>query len=105
MIDDAVLGLVAKASEFQELKVRFAFASFWRSSLIGTRFQIRDDEMKELDELFTSSRLQVAGGVENVNGKVNVLLQSHISDLPIGSFSLISDMAYVVQVSAGTFGG
>ena len=39
---------------------------------------------------------QVAGGAENVHGKVNILLQTHISRGRVNSFSLQSDMNYVV---------
>ena len=39
----------------------------------------------------------VKGGAENVHGKVNILIQTHISRGRMRSFSLISDMNYVTQ--------
>ena len=40
---------------------------------------------------------QAAGGAENVHGKVNILLQSHLSRGRVNAFSLVSDLNYVVQ--------
>lgn len=57
MTDEDILALLAKASEFNQIKVR-------------------DEEMSELDCLVANAtRLRVPGGSENVHGKVNVLLQ------------------------------
>ena len=47
--------------------------------------------LKRVNQIF-----QVAGGAENVHGKVNILLQTHISRGRVNSFSLMSDMNYVV---------
>lgn len=56
--------------------------------------------MDELERLtFEGCELVVKGGKENTHGKVNILLQAYISRVPVDSFSLISDMAYVAQVS------
>ncbi len=41
--------------------------------------------------------MKAAGGAENVHGKVNILLQTHISRGRVNSFSLVSDLHYVVQ--------
>ena len=38
----------------------------------------------------------MAGGSENVHGKVNILIQTHISRGRVNSFSLVSDQNYVV---------
>ena len=55
-------------------------------------------EMDELDDLtHTYCQVPVSGGSENVHGKVNILLQTHISRGSVRSFSLISDMNYVVS--------
>ena len=60
-------------------------------------FQVRDDELDELDDLtHEHCTVPVAGGSENVHGKVNILLQSYISRGYVRSFSLISDQNYVV---------
>lgn len=64
-----------------------------------TPLQVRDDELEELDEMIHENcEVQVRGGSENVHGKVNILLQTHISRGRINSFSLVSDQNYVVQV-------
>ena len=53
--------------------------------------------MDELDDLTHEyCQVPVAGGSENVHGKVNILLQTHISRGSVRSFSLISDLNYIV---------
>lgn len=55
--------------------------------------------MDELETMYRQDcRLPVSGGCENTHGKVNILLQAHVSRSRLDSFSLISDSAYVVQV-------
>ena len=62
--------------------------------------RVREEELQDLDELKNRAHLEVLEAVENGEGKVNVLLQAYISQLPIKSFTLISDMSYINQ-SAG----
>ena len=63
-----------------------------------SQLKIRDDELDELDLLYNNQcHLPVKGGVENVHGKVNILIQAYVSRAPLTSFSLISDMSYVNQ--------
>ncbi|XP_051173908.1 activating signal cointegrator 1 complex subunit 3 [Leptopilina boulardi] len=79
MTEADVLGMISRSHEFEQLKVR-------------------DDEMDELDELHSNYCEVVAqGGVENIHGKVNVLIQTYLSRGRIKSFSLISDQAYITQ--------
>lgn len=55
--------------------------------------------MEELDNLRTSfCEVIPQGGTENVHGKVNILIQTYLSKGRIGSFSLVSDQAYITQV-------
>merc|ERR1719312_1961599 len=82
MNEGEILAMISKAQEFEQLKVR-------------------DDEMPELDEaIHEYCELPVKGGAENVYGKVNILLQTHISRGNVKSFSLVSDMNYVTQNAA-----
>lgn len=56
--------------------------------------------MEELDQMLCNfCELPAAGGAENSYGKVNILLQTYISRGEVDSFSLISDLGYVAQVS------
>ncbi|XP_044008422.1 activating signal cointegrator 1 complex subunit 3, partial [Aphidius gifuensis] len=74
-----ILSMVCQAQEFQQLKVR-------------------DDEMDELDKLTKEyCELNVAGGTENIHGKVNILIQTYLSHGKISSFSLISDQSFIIQ--------
>ncbi|KAJ8290873.1 hypothetical protein GJAV_G00018670 [Gymnothorax javanicus] len=77
-----ILSIVSKAEEFEQVKVR-------------------EEEMEELEQLLHEyCELQVAGGVENGYGKINILLQAYIGRGEVDSFSLISDLSYVAQNSA-----
>lgn len=78
MTEAEILAMITHAQEFNQLKVR-------------------DDEIKELDELMDQCEMVTKGGVENVHGKVNILLQTYLSKIRVNTASLISDMAYVTQ--------
>lgn len=78
MTETEILAMISRAQEFEQLKVR-------------------DDEMNELDELMRECELVPQGGVENVHGKVNILLQTYLSRGRVNMASLISDQAYVTQ--------
>ena len=78
MNEKDLLACISKAQEFEQLKVR-------------------DEELSELDDLVHDNcEVPVAGGAENVYGKVNILLQTHISRGRVNAFSLVSDQNYVV---------
>ncbi|CAF5224338.1 unnamed protein product, partial [Rotaria magnacalcarata] len=79
MSEAELIELASLADEFSQLKVR-------------------DDELDELDLLYNNQcRVPVKGGVENVHGKTNILIQAYISRAQLHSFSLVSDMSYVNQ--------
>ncbi len=73
-----IFSLISNSTEFQQLKVR-------------------DEEMQEMDSLYSDCPLPIAAGIENTTGKVNLLIQSFISRYRLDGFSLVSDMAYVSQ--------
>ncbi|KAL7638072.1 UNVERIFIED_CONTAM: hypothetical protein RMT77_011697 [Armadillidium vulgare] len=75
-----ILATISRASEFSQLK-------------------IRDEELAELDELHPMCEVPARGGVENVDGKVNILIQTFISRHQVEGFSLVSDMNYVTDNS------
>ena len=79
MTESDILSMVSRSQEFEQIKVR-------------------DDELSELDQLLTNTcLLPVKGGTENVHGKVNILIQAHISQERVEGFSLVSDLSYVSQ--------
>jgi activating signal cointegrator complex subunit 3 len=59
---------------------------------------VRDDEMEELEGLMDNCEFEVAGGKENLHGKVNILMQSYLGRVRVNSFSLMSDLSYITQV-------
>lgn len=76
---DRLLQMISNSSEFDQLKAR-------------------EDEIDELMRLKRNAcYLRVPEGVETIGGKVNILIQSHLSRARIESFSLSSDCFYIVQ--------
>ncbi|XP_034181076.1 activating signal cointegrator 1 complex subunit obelus [Osmia lignaria lignaria] len=73
-----ILVMISHSQEFQQLKVR-------------------DDEIDELEKLLNCCQVPIQGGVENIHGKVNILLQTYLSHGPVNTFSLMSDQAYITQ--------
>ncbi|RKP20798.1 Sec63-domain-containing protein [Rozella allomycis CSF55] len=68
------------------------------SSFEFQNIKVRQEEVLELDSIEQNHCLiPVLGGSCSVNGKVNILLQSYISNFHLNSFSLISDTNYIIQ--------
>jgi replicative superfamily II helicase len=66
-----LLSLVAQASEFEQVK-------------------LRDEEVSDLRQLaLNACPIDIRGGIETPHGKVNVLLQAHISRAKVKEFSLV----------------
>ncbi|XP_076242802.1 activating signal cointegrator 1 complex subunit obelus isoform X1 [Calliopsis andreniformis] len=79
MTEAQILAMISKSQEFEQLKVR-------------------EEEIQELENLYESYCTFIPeGGVENLHGKVNILLQTYVSRGHVSLFSLISDQAYVTQ--------
>ncbi|WWD03969.1 hypothetical protein V865_002029 [Kwoniella europaea PYCC6329] len=66
------------------------------------QIQLRENEVEELEAINKSDviPLEVAGGATDKRGKVNILLQAHVSKVYIEDFALVSDAAYVAQNAA-----
>uniref|UniRef100_H2Z644 Activating signal cointegrator 1 complex subunit 3 n=1 Tax=Ciona savignyi TaxID=51511 RepID=H2Z644_CIOSA len=75
----AILSMISKSHEFQQIKVR-------------------DDELTELDDLKDDfCHLPIKSGPEDTEGKTNILFQTFISSGEVRSFSLSSDLMYIAQ--------
>ncbi|KAH9938549.1 Sec63-domain-containing protein [Fomitopsis serialis] len=63
------------------------------------QIQLRENEVKELAQLLESELVPctVKSGTDTSQGKVNILLQSYISDVRPEDFALVSDQAYAAQ--------
>ena len=82
MSEAALFALMSSAKEFENVKVR-------------------PDEMSEMDRHVRECEVTpVRGGVENPQGKINVLMQAYLSRAYIDGFALVSDQAYIIN-SAG----
>lgn len=61
--------------------------------------KVRDDEIVELETLARKyCHVECIGSAVNVNGKVNILLQTYLARGRAKGFSLISDLVYISQV-------
>ncbi|CAG8491424.1 14313_t:CDS:10, partial [Racocetra fulgida] len=77
-----ILTMISKSNEFEDLKAR-------------------EEESKELLKLKENAcHCQIKYDVDTTEGKVNILLQSHLSGARPEDFALISDSAYVVQIAS-----
>jgi len=74
----AILHLIASSKEFENVK-------------------LRDDEFDELVSLSMDVPVKLKNGLDSSSAKINLLIQIYISRLQIKNFSLVSDMAYIVQ--------
>ncbi|KAL0221892.1 hypothetical protein RCL1_001746 [Eukaryota sp. TZLM3-RCL] len=61
------------------------------------QLQIRDDEIPELEELRMTCLIEIIDPISTVSGKVNVLIQSFLSNIRPHSFSLNADYNYISQ--------
>lgn len=58
---------------------------------------VREEEKVELQKLMERVPIPIKESIEEPSAKVNVLLQSYISQLQLEGFALMSDMVYVTQ--------
>mmetsp|Transcript_28044 Transcript_28044/g.66662 ORF Transcript_28044/g.66662 Transcript_28044/m.66662 type:complete len:2150 (+) Transcript_28044:160-6609(+) len=61
---------------------------------------VREEEKMELQKLADRVPIPIKESIEEPTAKVNVLLQSYISQLKLDGFALLADMVYITQ-SAG----
>lgn len=61
---------------------------------------VREEEKLELQKLMERVPIPIKESMEEPSAKVNVLLQSYISQLKLEGFALMSDMVYVTQSAA-----
>ncbi|KAH8106105.1 Sec63-domain-containing protein [Cristinia sonorae] len=61
------------------------------------QIQVRENEVKELEQLMEIVPCTVKGGTDTSQGKVNILLQGYISSYRPEDFALVSDQAYAAQ--------
>ncbi|GBC25635.1 uncharacterized protein OCT59_020043 [Rhizophagus irregularis] len=79
MTEADVLSMISESSEFEDLKSR-------------------EEEIKELEDLKKNAcSCQIKQTIDSTPGKVNILLQSYLSNATIKDFALVSDSAYVIQ--------
>ncbi|KAG9057370.1 hypothetical protein FS842_007071 [Serendipita sp. 407] len=78
MTEADVLALLSMSTEFEQV-------------------QVRENEVEELKALEADMPCQVKGGTDTSAGKVNILLQAHISKRTVDDFALVSDMLYSAE--------
>ncbi|CAG8568952.1 618_t:CDS:10 [Ambispora leptoticha] len=73
-----VLAMISLSSEFANIKSR-------------------ENEYKELKMLEEKRGYKIKQTLDTTAGKVNILMQSYLSKLPLEDFALVSDSSYVIQ--------
>ncbi len=58
---------------------------------------IREEEKLELNKLMDRVPIPIKESIDEPTAKVNILLQSHISQLKLEGFALMSDMVFITQ--------
>ncbi|TFY57142.1 hypothetical protein EVJ58_g7210 [Rhodofomes roseus] len=84
----------------KQFKPKMSEADVLAMLCMSTEFdqiQVRDNEVEELELLMEHVPCAVKGGTDSSQGKVNILLQSYISDIRPEDFALVSDQAYAAQ--------
>ncbi|KZT66005.1 Sec63-domain-containing protein [Daedalea quercina L-15889] len=84
----------------KEFKPKMTEADVLAMLCMSTEFnqiQVRENEVNELKQLSEAVPCAVKGGTDTSQGKVNILLQSYISDFRPEDFALVSDQAYAAQ--------
>ncbi|RDB22853.1 putative helicase mug81 [Hypsizygus marmoreus] len=84
----------------KEFRVKMSEADVLAMLSMSTEFdqiQVRETEVKELEQLMERVPCDVKGGTDTSQGKVNILLQGAISRELVEDFALVSDTAYAVQ--------
>ncbi|ORX48547.1 Sec63-domain-containing protein [Hesseltinella vesiculosa] len=87
----------------QHLKPMMSHIELFRVFALSDEFKyipVREEEKMELAKLLERVPIPVKESLDEPTAKINVLLQSYISQLKLDGFALISDMVYVTQ-SAG----
>ncbi|KAJ6629115.1 Sec63-domain-containing protein [Mycena sp. CBHHK59/15] len=87
----------------KEFRQKMSEADVLRMLSMSTEFdqiQVRESELKELEQLMGIIPCDVKGGTDTSQGKVNILLQGFISRQPVEDFALVSDTAYAAQNGA-----
>jgi pre-mRNA-splicing helicase BRR2 len=87
----------------QHLKPSMTLIDLFRVFALSAEFKlvpVRQEEKMELAKLLERVPIPVKEGMDEPTAKINVLLQSYISQLKLEGFALMADMVYVTQ-SAG----
>jgi pre-mRNA-splicing helicase BRR2 len=87
----------------QHLKPSMNVIDLFRVFALSNEFKlipVRQEEKIELAQLMDRVPIPVKDSVDDAAAKINVLLQSYISDLKLEGYALLTDMVYVTQ-SAG----
>lgn len=87
----------------QHLKPTMTLIDLFRIFALSEEFKyipVREEEKLELLKLMERVPIPVKESIEEPTAKINILLQSYISNLKLEGFALMADMVYITQ-SAG----
>lgn len=97
------IGHTSMSTYNQHLKPSMTMIDLLRVFSLSAEFKlvpVRQEEKMELAKMLDRVPVPVKEGMDDPVAKINVLLQSYISQLKLDGFALLADMVYVVQ-SAG----
>lgn len=87
----------------ENLKPQIGLIDLFRLFSFSSEFKqipIREEEKQEIAKLMVKVPVPIKGSIEEPSSKINILLQSYISQFKIDGYAISSDMVYVSQ-SAG----
>ncbi len=87
----------------ENLKPHIGMIDLFRIFSFSSEFKqipIREEEKQEIAKLMVKVPVPIKGSIEEPSSKINILLQSYISQFKIEGYAISSDMVYVSQ-SAG----
>ncbi|KAI8357996.1 Sec63-domain-containing protein [Mortierella sp. GBAus27b] len=86
----------------QHLKPMMSHIELFRVFSLSDEFKyipVREEEKAELQKWLEQVPVPIKESIEEPTAKINVLLQSYISQLKLEGFALLNDMVYVTQSS------
>jgi len=87
----------------ENLKPHIGMIDLFRLFSFSSEFKqipIREEEKQEIAKLMVKVPIPIKGSIEEPSSKINILLQSYISQFKIDGYAISSDMVYISQ-SAG----
>ncbi|KAI9220719.1 Sec63 Brl domain-containing protein [Blastocladiella britannica] len=100
------ISTTSMAMYHQQLRPESTLIDVFRVFALSSEFKyipVREEEKMELQKLAERVPIPIKEGADEPTAKINVLLQTFISQLKLEGYSLMSDMVYVTQSAQRLF--